>query len=263
MVGREISAIFPKRAVPIGDVVLETRGLTCRDAGIHGVSLAVRAGEILGLAGLVGSGRTQLAETVFGLTPADGGEILLRGERVVVDSPERAIRLKIGYVPEDRRQHGVILEMPIAANTSLARLDAVSTRGIMDNARERNLARGYVERLQIKTGSLYAETGSLSGGNQQKVALSRWLAINPQVLILDEPTQGVDVGSKSEIHRIMVDLAARGVAILMISSELPEILGMSDRIAVMHAGKLAGVLTREEADQHSILALALGTEAAA
>jgi rhamnose transport system ATP-binding protein len=263
MVGREISAIFPKREVAAGEVVLETRGLTCRAAGIEDVSLSVRAGEILGLAGLVGSGRTQLAETIFGLTPADGGEILIRGTRAAIDSPRRAIELRIGYVPEDRRQHGVVLEMPIQANTSLVRLDAVCRRGMIDGARERELARGYVERLQIKTGSLYAETGSLSGGNQQKVALSRWLAIQPQLLILDEPTQGVDVGSKSEIHRIMVDLAEQGVAILMISSELPEILGMSDRIAVMHAGKVAGVLTRAESDQHRILALALGSEAAA
>jgi rhamnose transport system ATP-binding protein len=252
MVGREVSAIFPKRAVPIGDVVLETRGL-------RGVSLSVRAGEIFGIAGLVGSGRTEFAEAVFGLAPAPG-EILLRGERARIGSPADAIRLGIGYVPEDRRQHGVVLEMPIAANASLANLAAVSRRGMIDSGLERDLARGYVKRLRIKTGSLYAEAGSLSGGNQQKVALARWLAIRPSVLILDEPTQGVDVGSKSEIHSLIVELAEQGVAIVIISSELPEILGMSDRIAVMHAGRVAGVLARHEATQARILSLALGTE---
>ncbi len=252
MVGREISAIFPKRAVPAGEVVLETRGL-------RGVSLSVRAGEILGIAGLVGSGRTEFAEALFGLAPA-AGEILLRGQPVRIASPAAAIRLGIGYVPEDRRQHGVVLEMPIAANTCLANLGAVSRRGMIDARLERALARDYVKRLQIKTPSLYAEAGSLSGGNQQKVALARWLAIRPSVLILDEPTQGVDVGSKSEIHSLMVDLAEQGVAIVMISSELPEILGMSDRIAVMHLGRVAGVLSRHEATQARILALALGSE---
>jgi rhamnose transport system ATP-binding protein len=250
MVGREVSAIFPKRDTAVRDVVLETRG-------VREVSLSVRAGEILGMAGLVGSGRTEFAEALFGLRPA-GGEIVLRGNPVKIDSPADAIRLGIGYVPEDRRRHGVVLEMPIAHNASLANLAAVSRSGLIDDARERDLARRYVKELQIKTSSLYAEAGSLSGGNQQKVALARWLAIRPSVLILDEPTQGVDVGSKSEIHRIMGDLAEQGVAIIMISSELPEILGMSDRIAVMHAGRVAGVLARGEATQPRILSLALG-----
>ncbi len=260
MVGREISAIYPKRDVPIGDVVLETRALCSAAAGIRDVSLTVRSGEILGLAGLVGSGRTQLAETLFGLTPADSGQILLRGRPVQIPSPSAAIALQIGYVPEDRRQHGIVMELPIAFNTSLACLGAVSTRGMLDAARERTLARGYVDRLRIKTHSLYAEAGSLSGGNQQKVALARWLAIRPAVLILDEPTQGVDVGSKSEIHALMCDLAEEGVAIVMISSELPEILGMADRIAVMHAGRIAGVVPRAEATQQRLISLALGTE---
>jgi rhamnose transport system ATP-binding protein len=222
------------------------------------VSFSVRRGEILGLAGLVGAGRTQLAETLFGLTPADGGEILLRGRAVRIASPPDAIELKIGYLPEDRRQHGVVLEMAVAANASMASLGAISRRGLIDEGAERRLARRFVEQLRVKTPSLYAETGSLSGGNQQKVALARWLAIEPDVMILDEPTQGVDIGSKSEIHEMMVDLAAQGMAVVMISSELPEILGMSDRIAVMRAGTIAGVLSRGEATQESILALALG-----
>ena len=260
MVGREISTIFPKREIAIGETVLEARGITSLAAGIRGVSLEVKRGEIVGLAGLVGSGRTELARTLFGITPPDEGEIRLHGRTVRVASPAHAIALGIGYVPEDRRQHGIVLEMAIAVNTSLANLGAVTRYGMIDGTRERELARSYIERLQIKTGSIYSEAGTLSGGNQQKVALSRWLAIRPEVLILDEPTQGVDVGSKSEIHRIMVDLAEQGVAILMISSELPEILGMSDRIAVMHGGTIAGVLPRHQANQQRILSMALGTE---
>ena len=258
MVGRDIQAIFPKRDVPIGAIALEVRDLGCRAAGIHDVTFQVRRGEILGIAGLVGSGRTQLAETLFGLTPSDAGAIQLQDGAVRIESPAEAIRLKMAYLPEDRRQHGVVMEMSVAANISLANLDAVSRHGLIDDRAERNLARGYVERLRIKTPSIYSETGSLSGGNQQKVALARWLAISPEVLILDEPTQGVDIGSKSEIHQIMVELAERGMAIVMISSELPEILGMSDRIAVMHGGTISGILSRAEATQEKILALALG-----
>jgi rhamnose transport system ATP-binding protein len=258
MVGRDIQAIFPKREVPIGAIALEVRGLGCRAAGIHDVTFQVRRGEILGVAGLVGSGRTQLAETLFGLTPCDAGAIQLQDDVMRIESPAQAIRMRMAYLPEDRRQHGVVMEMPVAANISLANLDAVSRRGLIDDRAERELASGYVERLRIKTPSIYAETGSLSGGNQQKVAVARWLAIAPEVLILDEPTQGVDIGSKSEIHQIMVELAEQEMAIVMISSELPEILGMSDRIAVMHGGTISGILSRAEATQEKILALALG-----
>jgi rhamnose transport system ATP-binding protein len=256
MVGRDIAAVFPKREVPLGDVVLEVRGL--QTSAIRGVSFSVRRGEILGLAGLIGAGRTQLAETLFGLTPAHSGEIRMNGRAVRIHSPSRAIELKIGYLPEDRRQHGVVLEMAVAANMSMASLGAVSRNGLIDDAAECRLARRFVGQLRVKTPSLYAETGSLSGGNQQKVALARWLAIEPDLLILDEPTQGVDIGSKSEIHQMMVDLAAKGMALVMISSELPEILGMSDRIAVMRGGTIAGILSRPEATQERVLALALG-----
>jgi rhamnose transport system ATP-binding protein len=258
MVGRDIDAIFPKREVEIGEVVLETRGLTCRARGLRNISITVRRGEILGLAGLVGSGRTELAETLFGLSPADEGEILLRGRLVRIGSPADAIDAGIGYLPEDRRRHGVVLDMPIAENASLAKLPAISPHGLIDFAAERALATTFVQKLRVKTPSIYSETGALSGGNQQKVALARWLAIEPAVLILDEPTQGVDIGSKSEIHEMMVNLAEQGLAILMISSELPEVLGMSDRIAVMHGGAVAGILERGEATQERILGLALG-----
>lgn len=257
MVGRDVAAVYPKREVPLGPVALELRAVGSRAAGIRGVSFAVRQGEIVGLAGLVGSGRTQLAETLFGLTPADSGQILLRGVPVSIGSVSAAVSLGIGYVPEDRRQHGVVLDLPIAANVSLASLARVSAHGLIDSRAEDSLAASWVARLRVKTPSVALPAGALSGGNQQKVALARWLATGPKVLILDEPTQGVDVGSKSEIHAIMMDLAAQGMAILMISSELPEVLGMSDRIVVMRGGAVAGELTRAEATQEKILALAL------
>jgi len=258
MVGRTVNAVFPKRIVQQGSVMLELRGISSPAAGVSNVSLEVRKGEILGIAGLVGSGRTQLAETIFGLTPPDSGEILIAGTRIDVHSPADAIRHGIAYVPEDRRKHGVILEIPITANASLANLDAISHGGLIDSADESAKAERFVEQLRIKTSSVHANAGTLSGGNQQKVALSRWLATDPRILILDEPTQGVDVGSKSEIHALMGDLAERGLAIIMISSELPEVLGMSDRIAVMRDGTVAGVVSREAATQEKILSLAFG-----
>jgi rhamnose transport system ATP-binding protein len=258
MVGRSVEAVFPKIQVPLGKVVLETRGLCCEHSAVKNVSLTVRAGEILGLAGLVGAGRTQLARVLFGLTPADSGQIILSGQSVRVSSPGRAIELGIAYVPEDRRRHGVILEMTVAANTTLAILNKISPAGMIDFDTEQQLAIDFAKRLSTKTPSVDVPVGNLSGGNQQKVALSRWLAAQPSVLILDEPTQGVDVGAKAEIHRLMGELAGRGLAILMISSELPEILGMSDRIAVMYGGSIAGVLDRADATQEKVLELALG-----
>ena len=258
MVGRSISVEPAARSEKTGAVALETRGVSSRDAGIHDVSIAVRRGEILGLAGLVGAGRTQLAETIFGLTPADSGEILLNGAPVRISSPAAAIALGIAYLPEDRRQHGVVLEMPVAANTTLAKLSVVARRGLIDRRAEDAHAAGYAERLAIKLSSVRAATNSLSGGNQQKVALARWLTTEPSVLLLDEPTQGIDVGSKAEIHALIEDLAGRGLAIIMISSELPEILSMSDRIAVMRGGRIAGTLTRAEATPQALMALAVG-----
>ena len=263
MVGRELSAVFPKTVVEPGAVVLEVRNLGCRAARVRDVSLHVRAGEILGLAGLVGAGRTELARVLFGLTPADTGEVRLRGQAVAVHSPMRAVALGIAYVPEDRRRHGVILDLATAANTTLATLRAVSWFGFLDFRKERAIADKFVRQLGIKSASVETRVGNLSGGNQQKVALARWLAADPALLILDEPTQGVDVGAKAEIHRLMSELASRGMAILMISSELPEILGMSDRIAVMHGGKIVGTVDRADATQEAIMELALGHVAVA
>ena len=258
MVGRQLSAVFPKREIEHGDVVLEARNLTSKAAGIGNVSFVIRAGEILGFAGLVGAGRTELAEVLFGLRPIESGEILLRGQPARIESPKDAVDLGIAYVPEDRRHHGVILDLSIAANTSLANLAAVSSRGFLATSQERALAADYLQRLNIKADGIDAPVSSLSGGNQQKVCLGKWLATNPSVLILDEPTQGIDVGAKSEVHKLMCDLAARGMAIMMISSELPEVLGMSDRIAVMRKGAITGVLNRAGATQPLVMSLALG-----
>src|SRR5205823_1777650 len=203
MVGRELSAVFPKSAAEPGAVVLEARGLGNAAAGVRDVDLSVRAGEVVGLAGLVGAGRTELARILFGLTPADAGSVRLRGRPVAIDSPTRAVALGIAYVPEDRRRHGVILEMSTAANATLATLRAHAWHGLLDPARERAPAGQFVRQRGIKAPTLEAPGGRRSGGNPQKVALARWLAARPALLILDEPTQGVDVGAKGEIHRLM------------------------------------------------------------
>jgi rhamnose transport system ATP-binding protein len=258
MVGRDLSAIFPKSAVAVGNVVLQTKDLGCGESGVRGINLSLRAGEILGVAGLVGAGRSELARVLFGLTPADRGEIVIRGKSMRIDSPAKAIRLGIAYVPEDRRRYGVILEMPVTANTTLAILRRISRAGLLNFARERRIAGELASRLGTKTPSLDTPVGQLSGGNQQKVALARWLATEPAVMILDEPTQGVDVGAKAEIHRLMSELAGRGMAILMISSELPEILGMSDRIVIMRGGAVVGELDRADANQEKVLEMAMG-----
>ena len=263
MVGRELAAVFPKEAVPIGQPVLELREVSCAALGVQRVSLEVRAGEIVGLAGLVGAGRTELAQVLFGLAPCTSGQILVRGQAVAIRSPADALRAGIAYVPEDRRRHGVIADLSIAANTSLALLDRLTRALRLDGARERRLASQMLQGLAIKAPSIDTPAGELSGGNQQKVALARWLATEPAVLILDEPTQGIDVGAKAEIHRLMGQLAARGVAILMISSELPEILGMSDRVVVMRGGQAVVEFPRAEATQQRVLAAALGHAGAA
>ena len=258
MVGRELSAVFPKVEVEPGDVALEAKGLGCRASGVRNVHLSVRAGEILGVAGLIGAGRTELARVLFGLTPADSGTIRLGGKPVAITSPAQAVGLGIAYVPEDRRRHGVIPEFSVAANSTLTTLRETSHLGLIDFAREREVAGEFVRKLGIKAASIDAPVGELSGGNQQKVALAGRLAAGPKVLILDEPTQGVDVGAKAEIHRLMGVLATEGMAIVMISSELPEILGMSDRVAVMHGGTVVGTVDRASASQEMLLEMALG-----
>jgi len=241
-----------------GETALDLSEVGSRTAGVHGVSFRLRRGEILGLAGLVGSGRTQLAETVFGITPLDTGSISVAGKRVSIRQPADAIRARIGYVPEDRRRHGVVLDMSIAANRSLASLTQVSRRGFIDRDAERTRGLDAMKELFINAPSPLTEVSTLSGGNQQKVAVSRWLATSPVVLILDEPTQGVDVRAKGEIHRIVQELADRGMAVLLISSDLSELLLLSDRVAVMRGGTIVGVLERSEASRQTVLALGLG-----
>ena len=257
MVGREVSSIFPPAESEPGEVVLSLRNLGCTASGVRNIMLDVRAGEIVGLAGLVGAGRTELARVLFGLTPADSGEIILNGQRVTIASPQEAVAHGIAYVPEDRRRHGVILEMPIAHNMTMAIHDRLFPGTWLRFGAERTLALEYIRDLGVKAYGSDAPGGSLSGGNQQKVSLARWLATKPKLLILDEPTQGVDVGAKSEIHKIIRRLAKDGLAVLMISSDLPEVLGMSDRIAVLRGGTVTAMLPGKS-DAHTVMMAALG-----
>jgi rhamnose transport system ATP-binding protein len=258
MVGRELDMVFPRRDCRPGEPVLEVRNLSSKPRSVYNVSFALRQGEVLGMAGLVGSGRTQFAETLFGLSPADGGSIYMDGRPVQIPTPQRALDLGIAYVPEDRRKHGVVMDFPISMNATLASLGQISINGFLQHDRERQAAKEYYERFRIKAPSIQTPVKNLSGGNQQKVSLARWLMTKPRVLILDEPTQGIDVGSKSEIYTLIGELASRGIAILLISSELPEILGLSDRVAVMYQGAIAGILEGAEADAHRVMELALG-----
>jgi len=263
MVGREVAQPYPPAARPPGGAVLRLRRLGRRDSGVHDISLDLHAGEILGLAGLVGAGRTELARILFGLTPADAGTIELLGRTVRPRSPREAVEMGLAYVPEDRRRHGVILDLPLAHNASLASHRRLFPGGWLRPAAERRFTEDFIRDLGIRGGGPFAPAGSLSGGNQQKVALARWLATGPRVLILDEPTQGVDIGAKAEIHRLVRRLAGEGLAVLLISSDLPEVIGMSDRIGVMRGGTLTAVLPRD-ATPDTVMAAALGraTEAA-
>jgi len=257
MVGRELKDMIPKQPAPIGGEVLRVEHLS-RTGVLHDINLTVRAGEILGIAGLVGAGRTELARAIFGADPIDSGKIYLFGQEVKITSPQAAIRHGIGLVPEDRKQLGLVLQMVVRENISLANLKELSIAGFVNRRRERTAADQFVRELRIRTPSVEQRVRNLSGGNQQKVVLAKWLFTRSKVLIFDEPTRGIDVGSKVEIYQLMNELAAKGVAIIMISSELPEILGMSDRILVMHEGRIAGELSREEATQEKIMHLATG-----
>jgi rhamnose transport system ATP-binding protein len=261
MVGRDIAAIYPPAENAPGEVVFSLKHFGCARGGVQNVSLEIRAGEILGLAGLVGAGRTELARTIFGITPADSGEMFLGGEKIEINSPQDAVARGIAYVPEDRRRHGVILEMPIAQNMTMAIHKRFFPGTWLRFGAEKQLALDYIRDLSIRAYGPEAPGNSLSGGNQQKVALARWLATKPKVLILDEPTQGVDVGAKSEIHKIIRSLAKSGLAVLMISSDLPEVLGMSDRIGVMRAGTITSTLPGKS-DAPTVMAAALGQKGA-
>jgi rhamnose transport system ATP-binding protein len=259
MVGRQIESLFPKVAAHIGAPVLEVRHLVRRPM-TRAISLTVRAGEIVGLAGLVGSGRSELAQTIFGVTPAESGEILVSGKPVRIRSPGGARSLGIAYVPEDRATQGLVRPMTVRENFSLASLAKVARFGFIDSAAETRMAESGAMRFRVRTSSLDQVVGRLSGGNQQKIVLGKWLANQPKLLILDEPTRGIDVGAKAEIHRLMGELTVQGLAILMISSELPEVLGMSDRVLVMREGRLVGEFARSEATPEAVGAAMMGSQ---
>jgi rhamnose transport system ATP-binding protein len=257
MVGRPLSVLFEREHTEAGAICLQVQGL--RRAGIfEGIDLEVRHGEIVGLAGLVGARRTEVARAIFGIDRADGGRVLLDGRQIHIHSPRDALRLGLAYVPEDRAAHGLLLPMTIQHNITLSILRQLSAAGWTRDKAERRVAQDYATRLRIRMAGVTQRARELSGGNQQKVVLAKWLVTRPKLLILDEPTRGIDVGAKAEVHRLMGELAAQGLAILMISSELPEVLAMSDRIVVMREGRIAGRFTHAEADQVRVMAAATG-----
>ena len=261
MVGRELSQLFPVREKPIGDLLLSVRDL--RLNGIFkGVSFDLHAGEILGIAGLMGSGRTNVAEALFGITPSDGGEIRLDGQPVRISDPHLAIEKGFALLTEDRKLSGLFPCLSVMENMEMAVLPHyVSGNGFIQQKALRALCEDMCKKLRVKTPSLEQCIDTLSGGNQQKALLARWLMTNPRILILDEPTRGIDVGAKAEIYRLIAYLASEGMAVIMISSELPEVLGMSDRVMVMHEGDLMGTLDRGEATQERVMQLASGMTA--
>ena len=258
MVGRDLKDMFRKEAVPLGEPVLEVRGLSCAASGVHDVNLSIRAGEIVGMAGLVGAGRTQIARAIFGVDAPDAGEVRVAGQPATIRSPRDAIRAGLGFLTENRKEQGLFLILAVRENVTAAGLGRLSRMDFIRFAAERRVVGALIDQLRIRTPSQEQEVQYLSGGNQQKVVLARWLALRPRVLLLDEPTRGIDVGAKAEIYGLMGELARQGVGILMISSELPEVLGMSDRILVVREGAIAGELARDEATQESVIHLATG-----
>ncbi len=256
MVGRAVS-LFPKVESPVGDVLLEVRGLT-RQETFNDVSFSVRAGEIVGMAGLVGAGRTEVARVLFGVDRPERGEILLGGQPVRFESPSAAMQAGIAYVPEDRHQDGLVLDFSISSNVTLPILHRMFPGLFVRASAERAIAGRYADRLQIRTTGVDQTVSDLSGGNQQKVVLGKWLATEPRILILDEPTRGIDIGAKVEVHRIISELAASGLGILLISSDLPEVLAMSDRILVLHEGAITAEIDRADASEERVMFAATG-----
>jgi ribose transport system ATP-binding protein len=257
MVGRELKEFFPKTAAERGEVVLEARHLRS-GRRLKDASFQLRRGEIVGLAGLVGSGRTDLARAIFGADRLDGGELWIEDKAVRIHSPQEAIRMGIGLITEDRKAQGLFPGQSVRSNAAVTMFERLSRLGFLPYRKIDVWVRDVVGQLKIRTPNLEQRVRNLSGGNQQKVVISRWLAVNPKILILDEPTRGIDVASKAEIHALISELAAKGMAILVISSELPEILGISDRILVMHEGRLVAELDRSEATQDRVMQAATG-----
>lgn len=258
MVGREVGDYFSKSETEKGDVLLSVRNLG-KEGVFSNVNFEVRRGEVLGFAGLVGSRRTDVGLALFGIEPADTGQLTFEGKPLVIKSPEQALKHGISYLTEDRRQLGLTMPMSITSNISLPMLkNYLSGLGLIKRSNESSIAEEYRRRLSIRTPSVNHQVGKLSGGNQQKVMLSKWLNANPKLFILDEPTRGIDVGAKAEVHHIVNELAEQGLAVILISSDLPEVLAMSDRVLVMREGKQMGIFTREEATQESVMTAAMG-----
>jgi rhamnose transport system ATP-binding protein len=260
MVGRTVDQVFPKAEVTPGDVVFSVRGLS-HPTEFADISFEVRRGEILGFYGLVGSGRSEVMQALFGMTRPTGGTVMLDGEPLRVSRPGDAVAAGIVYVPEERQRQGVVLPLPVFQNMTLPSLGRVTRRGFLNLAGEFDLARRYATRLDLRAASLDQEVATLSGGNQQKVVIGKWLATEPRVIILDEPTKGIDVGSKAAVHAFMGELVANGLAVIMVSSELPEILGMSDRVVVMREGRIGAVFDREGLTAETLVATAIGARA--
>ncbi|TVT44546.1 sugar ABC transporter ATP-binding protein [Amycolatopsis rhizosphaerae] len=262
MVGRELDALFPKQDVTPGEVVLEVEGLS-REGVFRDISFSVRAGEIVAFAGLVGSGRSEVVQAVFGVDERDAGVVRLNGKELKPGSPRAAMAAGMALVPEDRRQQGLVMDLSIERNVTLPRSGALARLGFLFGGTERCEAQRWTQRLQTKFGRLGDAVGTLSGGNQQKVVLAKWLSMAPKLLIVDEPTRGIDVGTKAEVHRLMSTLAAEGVAVVMVSSELPEVLGMADRVLVMREGRIVAEIPRAEASEDTVMFAAMGQGAAA
>ncbi len=257
MVGRSVEHVFPKVEVAIGGPVLEVAGYS-HPTEFADISFTLRRGEILGLYGLVGAGRSEFCQALFGVTRPSAGRLALEGRALTVRSPQDAIAAGIVYVPEERGRHGAVLPMPIFQNVSMAVLGRTTRAGFLRLAEEFALARRYAERLDLRAAALSVPVGTLSGGNQQKVVIAKWLATLPKVIILDEPTKGIDIGSKAAVHAFMSELAAEGLSVIMVSSELPEILGMSDRVMVMREGRLTGIWERDGLDAETLVRAATG-----
>jgi ribose transport system ATP-binding protein len=257
MVGRELTDRFPERNPSVGKTMLEVKNAT-RNGVFENVSFSVKSGEVVGVSGLMGAGRTEIMRALFGLDKLDSGEIWLDGKKAAIKNPYEAVKYGIGFITEDRKTEGLVLDFSIRDNMALPNLTSFSKKGFIDDKTENEFVDLLIKRLQIKTQSGETNAKDLSGGNQQKVVIAKWIGIGPKVLILDEPTRGVDVGAKREIYQLMNELTDRGVAIIMVSSELPEVIGMSDRILVVHEGKISGELAKSEATQEKIMTFATG-----
>lgn len=258
MVGRNVDQVYPKREVALGDEVMSVNRLSYAQE-FADISFSIKKGEIIGFYGLVGSGRTEVMQALFGVVGKVDGQVIFDGESVAIQSPRDAIAKGLVYVPEERQSQGAILEFPISQNISLPQLNRVSSKGMINASKEKALAEKFFDKLQVKASGIEQQVGNLSGGNQQKVVIGKWLATQPKVVILDEPTKGIDIGSKSAVHEFMGQLVEQGMAVIMVSSELPEVLGISDRVYVMSEGRITRQFSRDEASPEKVIAAAIGS----